>query len=164
MGDQVAEGVVRVCVGDGPGGQRFKIDPSCRTRRPNPKRFCAARSWCSCSSMYAEPSASTACANRSAPAPSRKPGSKQAAPGYVRYQRPPVVEPLEPLVLESGERLQGEIKYYDYGVVSVVFELAFAGDGRGWSAWPAAGSGTSTSPHRPPPSSAAAWSAPPRAS
>jgi hypothetical protein len=30
---------------------------------------------------------------------------KHPAPGYVRYQRPPVVEPVEPLVLESGERL-----------------------------------------------------------
>ncbi len=28
---------------------------------------------------------------------------KHPAPGYVRYQRPPVVEPVEPLVLESGE-------------------------------------------------------------
>ncbi|MGB6303989.1 MAG: hypothetical protein WBF45_09585, partial [Acidobacteriaceae bacterium] len=54
---------------------------------------------------------------------------KHAPPGYVRYQRPPVVEAIEPLVLESGERLNGEIKYYDYGVLSVVFELAFAG---GW--------------------------------
>jgi hypothetical protein len=53
---------------------------------------------------------------------------KHHAPGYVRYQRPPVEETLEPLVLESGERLQGEIKYYDYGVVSLVFELAFSGD------------------------------------
>jgi hypothetical protein len=50
------------------------------------------------------------------------------APGYVRYQRPPVVDRLEPLVLESGERLAGEIKYYDYGVVSLVLELPFAGD------------------------------------
>lgn len=50
------------------------------------------------------------------------------APGYVRYQRPPVVDRLEPLVLESGERLSGEIKYYDYGVVSLVFEFPFAGD------------------------------------
>jgi hypothetical protein len=58
------------------------------------------------------------------------PPLKHAAPGYVRYQRPPVAVPLEPLVLESGERLQGEIKYYDYGVVSVVFELPFAGS---WS-------------------------------
>src|SRR5208282_1772596 len=53
---------------------------------------------------------------------------KHMAPGYVRFQRPPVEEALEPLVLESGERLQGEIKYFDYGVVSVVFELPFSGD------------------------------------
>jgi hypothetical protein len=52
---------------------------------------------------------------------------KHLAPGYVRYQRPPVEEALEPIVLESGERLQGEIKYFDYGVVSVVFELPFSG-------------------------------------
>lgn len=57
-----------------------------------------------------------------------KPGMKQVVPAYVRYQRPPVVEPLEPLVLETGERLAGEIKYYDYGVVSVVFQHAFAGN------------------------------------
>jgi hypothetical protein len=53
---------------------------------------------------------------------------KHMAPGYVRFQRPPVEEALEPLILESGERLQGEIKYFDYGVVSVVFELPFSGD------------------------------------
>ncbi|MGA7217591.1 MAG: hypothetical protein WBX38_04720, partial [Candidatus Sulfotelmatobacter sp.] len=40
----------------------------------------------------------------------------------------PVEEALEPLVLESGERLQGDIKYFDYGVISVVFELPFSGD------------------------------------
>ena len=57
-----------------------------------------------------------------------QPSFKHPTPGYVRYQRPPVVEPLEPLVLESGEKLQGEIKYYDYGVLSVVFELPFSGD------------------------------------
>jgi hypothetical protein len=50
------------------------------------------------------------------------------APGYVRYQRPPVADRLESLVLDSGERLTGEIKYFDYGVVSLVFELAFSGD------------------------------------
>ena len=54
---------------------------------------------------------------------------KQKAPGYVRYQRPPVEETLEPLVLESGERLDGQMKYYDYGVVSLVFQLPFSG---GW--------------------------------
>jgi hypothetical protein len=53
---------------------------------------------------------------------------KHPAPGYVRYQNPPVVERVEPLVLESGERLDAQIKYYDYGVLSVVFELPFSGD------------------------------------
>ena len=53
---------------------------------------------------------------------------KHPAPGYVRYQQPPVVERVEPLVLESGERLDAQIKYYDYGVLSVVFELPFSGD------------------------------------
>src|SRR6266516_3190332 len=57
-----------------------------------------------------------------------QPSFKHPAPGYVRFQRPPVVEPVEPLVLESGERLDGQIKYYDYGVLSVIFELPFSGD------------------------------------
>src|SRR5258708_20554537 len=53
---------------------------------------------------------------------------KHQAPGYVRYQRPPVKHPLSPLVLEGGERLEGEIKYYDYGVVGRGFELPFSAD------------------------------------
>jgi hypothetical protein len=53
---------------------------------------------------------------------------KHPAPGYVQYQRPPVLEPVEALVLETGERLDAQIKYYDYGVLSVVFELPFSGD------------------------------------
>ncbi len=59
----------------------------------------------------------------------QQPSLKHVAPAYVRYQRPPVVVSADPLVLESGERLTGEIKYYDYGVVSVLFEIPFAG---GW--------------------------------
>ncbi len=58
----------------------------------------------------------------------QQPRLKPFAPAYVRYQRAPIMEPLEPLLLGSGERLQGEIKYYDYGVVSVVFQLPFSGD------------------------------------
>jgi hypothetical protein len=54
--------------------------------------------------------------------------SFKKAPAYVQYQRPPVEETLEPLILESGERLAGEIKYYDYGVVSLELSLPFAGD------------------------------------
>src|ERR1700745_3340746 len=53
---------------------------------------------------------------------------KHAAPNYVQYQRLPVVDPIEPLVLDSGERLDAQIRYYDYGVLSVVFELPFSGD------------------------------------
>jgi hypothetical protein len=53
--------------------------------------------------------------------------SFKKAPAYVRYQRPPVEETLEPLILDSGERLTGEIQYYDYGVVSLVFELPYSG-------------------------------------
>jgi hypothetical protein len=55
---------------------------------------------------------------------------RQTAPGYIRYERPPVVEAVEPLILESGETLTGEVKFYDYGVLSVVFELPFSG---GWT-------------------------------
>ena len=62
------------------------------------------------------------------PARSAQATFKSQAPGYVRYQRTPVAEPIEPVILQSGERLSGEIKYYDYGVVSMVFELPFAGD------------------------------------
>jgi len=57
-----------------------------------------------------------------------QPSMKHSAPAYVRYERPPLVESVEPLLLESGERLEGEIKYYDYGVVSVVFQLPFTGN------------------------------------
>lgn len=58
----------------------------------------------------------------------QQPPLKHALPSYVRYQRPPVVETAETLTLDSGERLQGQIKYYDYGVVSVIFELPFSGN------------------------------------
>ena len=57
-----------------------------------------------------------------------QPAIKHSVPAYVRYQRPPVIEPLDPLILTGGERLEGQIKYYDYGVVSVIYQLAFSGD------------------------------------
>lgn len=56
------------------------------------------------------------------------PTFKSAAPAYVRFARPPVVERVEPIVLAHGERLEAQIKYYDYGVVSIIFELPFAGE------------------------------------
>ena len=59
----------------------------------------------------------------------RKPSFKHPAPEYVRFERPPVVEPVDGIALETGERPEGRIKYYDYGVISVEFEIRFEG---GW--------------------------------
>ena len=59
-----------------------------------------------------------------------EPGFKHATPDYVRFENPPVVERLEPVVLTNGEKLVPQIKYYDYGVVSVLFELGFEADWR----------------------------------
>ena len=56
------------------------------------------------------------------------PSPKTAAPELVRFARPPVVEPLEAMTLGGGERVNGQIKYYDYGVVSVILELPFNGE------------------------------------
>ncbi|MGA3212218.1 MAG: hypothetical protein ABSD20_13005 [Terriglobales bacterium] len=57
------------------------------------------------------------------------PALKHAAPEYVRFQRPPVIETLSPLVFDSGEKFAAQLKYYDYGVISVIFDLGFEG---GW--------------------------------
>ena len=57
-----------------------------------------------------------------------EPGFKHATPDYVRFENPPVVERLEPVVLTRGEKLVPQIKYYDYGVISVLFELAIESD------------------------------------
>jgi hypothetical protein len=56
------------------------------------------------------------------------PTFKSAAPEYVRFARPPVVEPIDPITLDGTQHLEGQIKYYDYGVVSIVLELPFAGE------------------------------------
>src|SRR5271166_1174382 len=57
-----------------------------------------------------------------------EPSFKRATPEYVRFEKPPVVERLDPAVLSSGETLSPQVKYYDYGVVSVLFELGFVAD------------------------------------
>ena len=57
-----------------------------------------------------------------------EPSFKHATPEYVRFEKPPVVESLEPVLLSSGECLRLQLKYYDYGVVSVILELGFEAD------------------------------------
>ncbi len=55
----------------------------------------------------------------------REPSFRHPSPEYVRFERPPVVQHLEPIVLENGSRLEGELNYYEYGVVSIKLELPF---------------------------------------
>jgi hypothetical protein len=57
-----------------------------------------------------------------------EPSFKHATPDYVRFENPPVAERLEAIVLTSGQKLVPQIKYYDYGVISVLFELEFEAD------------------------------------
>jgi hypothetical protein len=59
------------------------------------------------------------------PIANREPEFRHLAPQYVRFEHPPVVETLDPVLLETGEQLRRRINYYDYGVVSVEFELSF---------------------------------------
>ena len=57
-----------------------------------------------------------------------EPSFKHATPEYLRFENPPVVERLEPITLTGGEKLTPQVKYYDYGVISVLFELGFEAD------------------------------------
>ena len=54
-------------------------------------------------------------------------GLKHAAAEQLFFERPPVVEDAQ---LPGDTKAQVRVKYYDYGVVSVLFEFPFAG------AWP----------------------------
>jgi len=60
----------------------------------------------------------------------REPSFRQPAPEYVRFEKPPVIESLEPLLLEDGARFEADIHYYEYGVVSIELQLPFAFDWR----------------------------------
>lgn len=55
----------------------------------------------------------------------RDSGLGRPTPDYVRFERPPVVEHLDPVVLPNGDRLRGELRLYDYGAVSVKLEMPF---------------------------------------
>jgi hypothetical protein len=55
--------------------------------------------------------------------PGRKPAFSRPAPDYVRFERPPVIEPLN-----SGANFEARAKYYDYGVVSIELDQQFSLD------------------------------------
>jgi hypothetical protein len=58
--------------------------------------------------------------------------SKHPTPEYVGFRRAPVIQDTGELQLSSGERLRTRMKFYDYGVVSLLFETTFTGD---WPQW-----------------------------
>ncbi len=60
--------------------------------------------------------------------PRREPSFKHPAPEYVRFERPPVIGDVGTVVLESGEKFESRVKFYDYGVVSLELELPFEAD------------------------------------
>jgi hypothetical protein len=60
--------------------------------------------------------------------PVREPSFTRPAPDYVRFERPPVIQSLPPITLETGEVLRRRIKYFDYGVASVDLAFDFAED------------------------------------
>jgi hypothetical protein len=62
------------------------------------------------------------------PQPARSPEFKLPAPGYVRFERPPLTETCEPIHLATGEIASASLRYFDYGVVSLEIELPFATD------------------------------------
>src|SRR5215470_4416284 len=55
----------------------------------------------------------------------REPRFKHPAPDYVRFERPPLEHSVTTPPLESGERVEARLKYFDYGVLLVELELPF---------------------------------------
>jgi hypothetical protein len=55
------------------------------------------------------------------------PSFKHTTPEYVKFERPPVIEPLDTIRLKSGEEFSGTIQFYDYGVASVLLRRPFSG-------------------------------------
>ena len=57
---------------------------------------------------------------------------KHPTPEYAGFRRPVLVQDCGEHELTSGERLRTRMKFYDYGVISILFETPFAGD---WNCW-----------------------------
>src|SRR6185437_15063228 len=58
------------------------------------------------------------------PEPERTPAFSRPAPDYVRFERPPIVEPL--CVAHLGAGFEARAKYYEYGVVSIELDQQFS--------------------------------------
>lgn len=71
------------------------------------------------------------------------PAFKHTTPGYVRFQRAPIVESVEAVTLETGEQFATTIQYYDYGVIGVLMQLSYSGS---WAKLEEVASGWTSSP------------------
>ncbi len=60
--------------------------------------------------------------------PPREPSFRHPAPEYVRFERPPVVEPIPSERLNAGPGASARLKFFDFGVLSVEVELPFETD------------------------------------
>ncbi len=54
-----------------------------------------------------------------------KPVFPRGTPQYIRFERPPIVEPGEPIALSGGEQVISSIKYYGFASVVVELEAPF---------------------------------------
>lgn len=59
------------------------------------------------------------------PAQRPRPVFKHPAADQVRVEQPPVLESLPPLTLNGGGQVEAQAKYYDYGVISIIFQRGF---------------------------------------
>ena len=55
----------------------------------------------------------------------RAPGFKLPVPDYVRFVRPPVMTPAEPVQMPDGRIFRACLRYFEQGVVSLDLEFAF---------------------------------------
>ena len=72
----------------------------------------------------------------------RSPTFAHPTPDYVRFEQPPVVEAIAPIEIDPHRRIEGKVKYFDYGVVSVNLSSSSSWSGAPWWNSPAAGSRT----------------------
>jgi hypothetical protein len=56
-----------------------------------------------------------------------KPDFPRRTPDNVRFENAPITGPSEPLTLHTGENVICSIKYYEYAIVEVQFEVPFEG-------------------------------------
>lgn len=61
------------------------------------------------------------------PSAGREYALRHPAPEYLGFVNPPVIESLEKVMLSANRQLASRLKFYDYGVVSMQFELPFEG-------------------------------------